>query len=137
MAAVLFLLWGVPLATAAEGPSLLASALRTLFALAGVCALAYVVLSWLSRRGIGAMARSKSGRLEVVERVTLAPRTSLYLVRVDGRELLVGSGEAGGLSLIKDLSDASARHSTGSTGGATAGASVVPSKPYARTDEGG
>ena len=102
-AAVLFLLFGLPLATAGEGPGLLGSVLRTLFALVGVCALAFVVLSWLARRGIGVSGRTRSGRIEVLERVALAPRTSLYVVRVDGRELLVGSGEAGGLSLITEL----------------------------------
>ncbi len=100
-AAVLFLLFGLPLAS--EGPSLLGSVLRTVFALVGVCALAFVVLSWLARRGIGVSGRSRSGRIEVIERVTLAPRTSLYVIRVDGRELLVGSGESGSLALITEL----------------------------------
>jgi flagellar biogenesis protein FliO len=105
-AGVLFVLWALPLATAADAydaPSLLFSVVRTLLALAGVCALAWVSLSWLARRGIGVPGRGKNGRIEVLERIPLGPRKTLYLVRADGRDLLLGTGEGGSPSLIVDL----------------------------------
>lgn len=74
---------------------------RTLLALVGVCALAWVVLVLLSRRGIG-VGRA-GGRLQVLERVTLSPRRQVYLVRADQHVLVVGAGEGGALSLLLEL----------------------------------
>lgn len=74
---------------------------RTLLALVGVCALAWVVLTLLSRRGIGVAKRS--GRLQVLERVALSPRRQLYLVRADERVLLLGGSETGALSVLVEL----------------------------------
>ncbi len=82
---------------------MLFSAVRTLLALAGVCALAWVVLAALARRGIGLGRAAGAARLQVVERLSLSPRRQLYLIRADERLLLVGSGEAGALTLIAEL----------------------------------
>ncbi len=79
------------------------SVMRTLLALAGVCALAWVVLAWLARRGFGVVRPSASARLQVLERVVLAPRKELYLVRADARVFLVGVGEASAPNLIAEL----------------------------------
>src|SRR4051812_42998423 len=82
--------------------------LRMLLALAGVCALAWVVLSLLARRGLlqfaGGLA-GKSSRLRVLERVALSPRRQLFLVQADSRVFLVGTGEAGPPASIAELEE--------------------------------
>ena len=77
--------------------------LRTLFALAGVCLLAWVVLRMLARRGIG--TGGSSGRMRVVERLALDRKTTLLLVVVDGRELLLAVGDSGPPRLIEVLAE--------------------------------
>jgi flagellar protein FliO/FliZ len=79
------------------------SLMRTLLALLGVCALAWVVLAALARRGIGLGRPTGSARLQIVERLSLSPRRQLYLVKADERLLLLAAGEAGALSLIAEL----------------------------------
>ena len=44
------------------------------------------------------------GRMRVVERLWLEPRRSLYLVEVDGKELLIGVSE-GSVRLVTPLSE--------------------------------
>jgi len=83
-----------------EGGGLFAVA-RTLLALLGVCALAWVALNLLARRGLG-VARP-GARLRLLERLPLGPRRQLYLVQADARLFLVGTGDSGGLSLIAEL----------------------------------
>lgn len=78
--------------------------LQTLFALAGVCVLAWVVLRWGARRGIGVGAFG--GRVRVLERIALEPRRALYLVKVGERVLLLGAGEGGSPTLITELDPA-------------------------------
>jgi flagellar biogenesis protein FliO len=80
------------------------SVVRTLLALLGVCALAWVVLAALARRGIGVVGGVQRGaRVEVLQRVALAGRSRLYLVRADGRVFLLGAGDGGAPSLIAEL----------------------------------
>jgi flagellar biogenesis protein FliO len=86
----------------ADGGGLLTAA-RTLIALVGVCALAWATLLYLSRRGLGARA---GARLHLLERLALGPRRQLYLVQADSRVFLLGAGEGGALSLIKELESA-------------------------------
>ena len=88
---------------------MLFSVMRTLLALLGVCALAWVVLAALARRGIGVGRAAGGARLHVLERLALSPRRTLYLVRADERVFLVGAAEAGGLSLIAELDSNHAR----------------------------
>jgi flagellar biogenesis protein FliO len=66
-------------------------------AVAGVLALLMGTLWWLRSRGLaGLPARRKGGaRLEVLERVQLAPQHALHLVRLGGRLLLVAVSPAG------------------------------------------
>lgn len=73
--------------------------LQTLFALAAVCILAWVVLRWSARRGLGV----GRGRVRVLERVPLDGRRALYLVEIGERVLLVGAGEGGAPSLLTEL----------------------------------
>ncbi|HEX7478221.1 MAG TPA: flagellar biosynthetic protein FliO [Polyangiales bacterium] len=82
---------------------MLLSVTRTLLALLGVCALAWVVLAALARRGIGIGRAPGGARLQVIERLALSPRRHLYLVRADERVFLLGAAEAGALSLIAEL----------------------------------
>lgn len=78
-----------------------AALLQTLFALVGVCILAWVVLRWGARRGLG--MGGATGRMRVIERVALDARRSLFLVEVGGRVLLVGSGDGGSPTLLTEI----------------------------------
>lgn len=75
------------------------SLLQTLLALAAVCILAWVVLRWSARRGLGV----SRGRVKVLERVPLDGRRALYLIEVNGRQLLVGVGDGGAPALLTEL----------------------------------
>jgi flagellar biogenesis protein FliO len=75
---------------------------RTLIALIGVCALAWVTLTWLSRRGFVGASRPGS-RLRLLDRLALGPRRQLYLVQADSRVFLVGAADAGAPRLIAEL----------------------------------
>jgi flagellar protein FliO/FliZ len=83
-------------------PSLGAALAQTLITLGAVCALAWWVLRWAARRGVG---RSPAGIISVVDRVALDPRRSLFVVRVGAKVLLLG-GSDGGLSLLSELDPA-------------------------------
>ena len=74
--------------------------LRAALSLVAVCVVAWVVLRWASRRGLGGAAGS--GRMEVLERLPLDPRRSLHLVRVGERVLVVATGE-GAPALLTEL----------------------------------
>jgi flagellar biogenesis protein FliO len=84
----------------ADGGGLLTAA-RTLIALVGVCALAWVTLLYLSRRGFG--GRVSGSRLHLLERLALGPRRQLYLVQADSRVFLLGAAESGAISVITEL----------------------------------
>lgn len=77
--------------------------LQTLLALAAVCILAWVVLKWSARRGLGL---GRGGRVRVIERVPLDGRRSLYLVEIGERVLLIGAGEGGAPALLAELDPA-------------------------------
>jgi flagellar protein FliO/FliZ len=68
--------------------------LRTLFVLGAVCALAYGLLRWGLKRFVPAGGAGK-GRMEIVDRIGVAPKQSVLVLRVGSRYLLVGSSEAG------------------------------------------
>lgn len=70
---------------------------RTMLMLLAVLALVYLTL----HKGLGKLTeRSQIGkRMRVVERVGLDARRGLYIVEVDGRELLIGTGEQGPVRL--------------------------------------
>jgi flagellar biogenesis protein FliO len=89
-----------------EGGTALSGVLRALLALLGVCALAWVLIPLLARRGLFRLAlppSARGARLRVLERVALSPRRQLYLVQADSRVFLLGAGEAGAPSLIAEL----------------------------------
>ncbi len=74
-----------PLPTDSYGSALA----QTIVALAGVCALAWWILRWGARRGLG---RHVGGRVEVLERASLDARSTLFVVRVGKRILVLGAG---------------------------------------------
>jgi flagellar biosynthetic protein FliO len=78
-----------------------AALLQTLFALAGVCVLAWVVLRWGAQRGFG--TGRLGGNLRVVERIPLDPRRALYVVKAGERVLLLGVGDGAAPVLLTEL----------------------------------
>jgi flagellar protein FliO/FliZ len=87
--------------------SYLADLLRTLLALAGVCALAWFGLHRFARRGYAGAGKGAAAAVRVLARVPLEARKSLYLVRAGGRVLLIGTGEAGPPALLAELDPSS------------------------------
>jgi flagellar biogenesis protein FliO len=84
--------------------------LRTLLALGLVCALVFVSLRLLARRGFGGFGfggfGANQGPVRVLQRIPLEPRRALYLIAAGKRVLLVGSGESGAPRLIAELDPA-------------------------------
>jgi flagellar biogenesis protein FliO len=76
--------------------------LQALCALAIVSGLAYVSLRWLAQRGLG---RAQGRLLQVEERVTLDAQSSLLVVRVEGRRLLLAAHRDEAPRLLLELSD--------------------------------
>jgi flagellar protein FliO/FliZ len=74
--------------------------LETLVTLAGVCALAFLVLWGARRVGIG----RGGGPIELRGHLPLDARRSIYLVKVGDRVYVVGVGE-GGFTKLGDLPD--------------------------------
>ena len=77
-------------------PSLFWATLRMLALLAAFLGGAWLLLRWQRR------TRSGGRQVEVVERAFLARGSSLTLVRVDGRRLLLGVSSEG-VRLLRDL----------------------------------
>jgi flagellar biogenesis protein FliO len=85
---------------------LLFELVRTGLALVLVSALAYVGLRAMSRRGLlGAKAEDTGPTLRVLRRLSLGPRSSVFVVGVGRRVLVLGVGDGGAPSLIADLGD--------------------------------
>ncbi|OGQ13005.1 MAG: hypothetical protein A2138_23910 [Deltaproteobacteria bacterium RBG_16_71_12] len=82
---------------------LLGPLFKTMLMLAVVLGIAYLTL----HKGLGKLvARQNLGRrIKVVERVSLDPKRALFLVELDGKQMLLGAGE-GGVVHLKDLSPA-------------------------------
>ena len=73
----------------------------SLVVLGGVCIAAFVVVRVVGR--LIATGRARGAHLlDVVARVPLEPRRSLYVVEVAGKTLLVGTSEMG-LSVLSEL----------------------------------
>ena len=83
-------------------PSLGAALAQTLLTLGAVCALAWWVLRWAARRGVG---RSPAGVITVVDRVALDPRRTLFVVRVGTKALLLGGSDSS-LAVLSELDPA-------------------------------
>ncbi len=74
--------------------------LQSLLALMAVCILAWVLLRWASRRGLGT---GSGKRVKVIERISLDARRSLYLVEIGGKVLLLGAGDGASPTLLAEL----------------------------------
>jgi flagellar biogenesis protein FliO len=79
----------------------------SLLVLGGVCVAAFVAVKLFARVLAGGRARG-AHMLDVVARVPLEPRRSLYVVEVAGKTLLVGTSEMG-LSVLSELDAAEVR----------------------------
>src|SRR5690349_20544480 len=72
----------------------------SLLVLALVCVAAWLIVRVCARRFWG--GRGRGGVLDVIARVPLEPRRSLYVVEVAGKTLLVGTSEMG-MSVLSEL----------------------------------
>lgn len=79
------------LAAEGAGGQFLGPGLKALGALVLVLGL-ILLLYALSRKGFGFMPNAKGGDIEVLEMRSLGPKKGLCLVRVKGREVLLGLG---------------------------------------------
>jgi flagellar biosynthetic protein FliO len=75
-----------PLPTEGYGAALA----QTLITLVAVCALAWWALRWGARRGLGGALGG--GRVEVLDRTPLDARSTLFVVRIGKRVLVLGAG---------------------------------------------
>ena len=92
--------------------------LRTLLALGLVSAAAFVGLRWLAGRGLlGAQPMETGPELRVLRRLTLGPRSRVYLVAVGERTLVLGVGDGGAPRLIADLGERAAKTGAERAGG--------------------
>lgn len=84
----------------ADLPSLASSMGISFLSLLIVCAAAYLMLRWVSRRTSG--VPRDSGPLRVLARQSLDPKRSVFVIEAAERCFLVGAGE-GAMSLIAEL----------------------------------
>lgn len=77
-----------------------AALLQTLAALLFVCILAWALLRWGAKRGLGL---GQGQRMRVIERVALDARRSLFLVEVGGKVLLLGVGDGSAPNLLAEI----------------------------------
>jgi flagellar protein FliO/FliZ len=79
----------------------------SLVVLGGVCLAAFVIVRLAGR--FLATGRSRGGHvLDIVARLPLEPRRSLYIIEVAGKTLLVGTSEMG-LSVLSELDGSEVR----------------------------
>lgn len=73
---------------------------KTMFMLCIVLGLVYLTL----HKGLGKLLERQNlgKRVKVVERVNLDQRRALFLVEIDGKQMLIAAGE-GGVTMLKDI----------------------------------
>jgi hypothetical protein len=110
-------------------PSLSGYLKESLFVLLVVVALAVFVLYAARRAGVGRAI----GPIELLARLPLEPRRSVYVVRVVDQVLIIGSSEAG-LIKLGQLAEAAAAELRGGepVGGALGALSAALGRPLAR-----
>ena len=74
----------------------------SLVSLALVCFVAFFVLRWLNRKGVG----RSDDCIRILGRCLLEPRRSVYVIEAGGRCFLLGVGE-GPMSLLAEIDKAS------------------------------
>ncbi len=72
-----------------------------LLALGVVVIFIYLVLRWIAKQ-LGIVTKANQGRLVVKDRLLIEPKRSLWIIAVDGEELLLATHEQG-ISLLKAL----------------------------------
>ena len=77
---------------------------KLLLLLAGLLCFFYVGAQFLARR-FGSMRGGRGGNLELVDRLGLEPRRTIYTIRAGPRFLVVASSESG-LQLLTEMSPA-------------------------------
>jgi flagellar biosynthetic protein FliO len=102
----------------------------SLLVLVGVCVLAFVLVR-VARRYLGAPRGAGAGMLDVVARVPLEPRRSLYVVEVAGKALLVGTSEMG-LTVLSELDRDAVRARAGEVAAARTGFAELVQAAWAR-----
>jgi flagellar biosynthetic protein FliO len=106
-------------ASGSDLPGFGGSLALSLLSLGLVCVVAFVVLRWLGRRGVG----RSDDCIRVLGRCFLEPRRSVYLIAAGGRCFLVGVGD-GPMSLLAEIDEATlpaAKPSAVGSGSAFAG----------------
>jgi len=88
-------------ASGSELPGFGGSLALSLLTLGAVCLVAFVLLRWLGRRGVG----RSDDCIRVLGRCFLEPRRSVYLIAAGGRCFLVGVGD-GPMSLLAEIDEA-------------------------------
>ena len=66
---------------------------KTTLILIAVCLLSYLFIRFLARR-MSSLGRGSSTKLEVMDRLVLEHRRSIYVVRAGSRTVLLGAGES-------------------------------------------
>lgn len=88
---------------------------KLLGALLLVCVLAYLVLVLLRRQLQAARGRGPA-RLQLVDRLPLSSRQSVYLVQAAGRYFLIGAGEGAAPTKLAELESEAVRSAAGESG---------------------
>jgi flagellar biosynthetic protein FliO len=117
-------------ASAGDLPGLGGSLALSLLSLAMVCLSAYVVLRWLSRRGVG----RSDGPVRVLARCPLEPKRAVYLVQAGGRCFLVGVGD-GPMAMLAELDPASVKSESSESVNPSAGSRFAEMLARIRTRE--
>jgi len=78
-----------------------AALVQSIVALAGICALAAVLLRMAAGRGLGRVPRGRV--LELVERLPLDARSAVCVVRAGGKAWLVGTNDGASPTLLAEL----------------------------------
>lgn len=87
------------------GPSVLSVSLRAFFSLIAVIGLIYFFLSFLLRfsRGKSRFNAGKNNPMEIVGKLNLSPKKTIYLVRISKKILVIGIN--GGINLLCTIED--------------------------------
>jgi flagellar biosynthetic protein FliO len=110
-----------------ELPGVGGSLAFSLISLGLVCVVAFAVLRWLGRKGVG----RSSGRIRVLGQCYLEPHRTVYLVEAAERCFLLGVGD-GPISLIAEVDRAAVATVTSEGQGARNGLATVLAKVVGR-----
>ncbi len=83
--------------------------LQILLSLVAICLLAWIVLKWGAKHGMGNLRwlhakGHTSSTMKVLEKLPLDAKHSIWRIQVDNEELLVGTGASGPPTLLRSES---------------------------------